>query len=170
MAIEPDIKDWTWVLDEPCAECGFAAADFPPTEIAGRVRMDLPRWEAVLQRADVRDRPNPSTWSPLEYAAHVRDVYLLFVERTALMIAEVNPQFANWDQDETAIADDYAGQDPAEVAQALVQAGENYASLLDGIGDWERQGRRSNGSTFTVATLAQYGLHDVVHHLHDVNG
>lgn len=25
MAIEPDTKDWTWVLDRPCPECGFEA-------------------------------------------------------------------------------------------------------------------------------------------------
>lgn len=31
-----------------------------------------------------------------------------------------------------------------------------------------RPGRRSNGSVFTVRTLGQYFLHDVVHHLHDV--
>jgi len=35
---------------------------------------------------------------------------------------------------------------------------------------WARTGRRSNGSAFTVVTLAQYFLHDVVHHLHDVHG
>ena len=33
---------------------------------------------------------------------------------------------------------------------------------------WGRSGRRSNGSEFTVLTLGQYFLHDVVHHLHDV--
>ena len=35
---------------------------------------------------------------------------------------------------------------------------------------WGRKGLRSNGSEFTVLTFAQYFLHDVVHHLHDVNG
>ena len=24
--IEPDTKDWTWVLDRPCPECGFEAS------------------------------------------------------------------------------------------------------------------------------------------------
>ena len=31
-------------------------------------------------------------------------------------------------------------------------------------------GTRSNGSSFTIATLGQYTLHDVVHHLADVTG
>ena len=34
---------------------------------------------------------------------------------------------------------------------------------------WDRPGRRSNGSVFTVDTLARYHLHDVEHHLHDVS-
>ncbi len=33
---------------------------------------------------------------------------------------------------------------------------------------WDRPGRRSNGSEFTIDTLACYHLHDVEHHLHDV--
>ena len=33
---------------------------------------------------------------------------------------------------------------------------------------WQRTGRRSNGSAFTVETLGRYHLHDVVHHLWDV--
>jgi hypothetical protein len=35
---------------------------------------------------------------------------------------------------------------------------------------WNRTGRRSNGSVFTIDTLARYHLHDVVHHLRDVEG
>ena len=35
---------------------------------------------------------------------------------------------------------------------------------------WGRTGIRSNGSEFTVLTFSQYFLHDVVHHLHDVDG
>lgn len=170
MAIEPDTKDWTWVLERPCEECGFDPALFPPDRIAQRHREDLPKWQRVLDRADVRDRPNASTWSALEYAAHVRDVYLLFTERTELMLREEDPQFENWDQDRTAEEKNYAGEDPARVGRELADAGEPYAALLDSVTTWDREGRRSNGSRFTVGTLSQYGLHDVVHHLHDVRG
>src|SRR3712207_8864686 len=33
---------------------------------------------------------------------------------------------------------------------------------------WDRQGVRSDGAVFTVATLGRYHYHDVFHHLHDV--
>lgn len=170
MAIEPDTKDWTWVLERPCSECGFDAADYPPAGIAQQHRADLPRWRNVLERAGVRDRPNESTWSPLEYAAHVRDVYALFIERTELMLTQEDPVFEDWDQDRTAQEKNYAAEDPAMVARELIAAGEVYTALLDSVTDWARVGRRSNGSRFTVETLTQYALHDIVHHLHDVRG
>ncbi len=50
-------------------------------------------------------------WSPLEYACHVRDVFPLFDERLVLMLAQDGPQYANWDQDATAV-ERYAEQDP----------------------------------------------------------
>ncbi len=42
---------------------------------------------------------------------HVRDVFRIFDTRLALMLAEDDPEFENWDQDATAIQDDYAGQE-----------------------------------------------------------
>jgi hypothetical protein len=170
MAIEPDSKDWTWVLERPCAECGFDAANHPPGSIAQEHRAGLPRWRNVLERSGVRERPDDSTWSALEYSAHVRDVYLLFRDRTELMLAQEDPLFENWDQDRTAQEKNYAAEDPARVSRQLTDAGEAYAALLDSVTEWDRAGRRSNGSKFTIGTLAQYGLHDVVHHLSDVRG
>ena len=35
MTIVPDTKDWTWVLQRPCAECGFNAQGFPVEAVAG---------------------------------------------------------------------------------------------------------------------------------------
>ncbi len=170
MAIEPDTKDWTWVLERACAECGFDASNFPPHTIARHHRDGLPRWRRVLERTDVRERPDESTWSALEYSAHVRDVYLLFAERTDMMLSQEDPLFPNWDQDRTAEEKNYAAEDPAAVSEQLTRAGERYAALLETVPDWARVGRRSNGSRFTIGTLAQYGLHDVVHHLRDVSG
>jgi len=168
-AIAPDTKDWTWVLHERCPECGFTASDVDPRTIGATVRDLLPRWAGALHRQDARVRPGPTTWSTLEYGAHVRDVFRVFDQRLHLMLEHDDPQFPNWDQDATALEDRYDQQDPAVVADELAEAGETIAAAFDAVGErWDRTGRRSNGSVFTVGTLGQYFLHDVVHHLHDV--
>ena len=168
--ITPDTKDWTWVLERPCPECGFVAATMDPLAVGAAVRASLPRWREALARADVRQRPAPGVWSTLEYSAHVRDVFRLFDQRLALMLSQDDPTFDNWDQDATALAERYGEQDPAEVAVALVDAGERVAASFDQVAADQlgRTGRRSDGAGFTVASFGRYFLHDVVHHLHDI--
>ncbi len=168
--IEPDTKDWTWVLDQRCPECGFAALDVEPAAIAATVRTLAPRWVGALSRSDARERPEPSVWSVLEYGAHVRDVHLVFGTRLVSMLEHDDPLFESWDQDAAAVADRYDLQSPAVVASELVAVADALADAFDGVEgeQWDRPGRRSNGSVFTVSTLGQYFLHDVIHHLHDV--
>ncbi|MDD9205618.1 DinB family protein [Georgenia sp. 10Sc9-8] len=170
--IEPDTKDWTWVLERRCPECGVVAADESPATVPARLADAVPRWQEVLRRPDVAVRPDGSTWSPLEYAAHVRDVCRVFTQRLGLMLTASEPTFPDWDQDEAAVSGGYGSQDPQRVAEGLAQAAGTAADAFAGVpGErWERGGLRSNGSTFTVCTLAQYFLHDVLHHLHDVRG
>ncbi|BBY29615.1 DinB family protein [Mycolicibacterium sediminis] len=169
-AIQPDTKDWTWVLERPCPDCGFDASTVGYAEVAEVVRRDADQWSGRLAAPDAAARPRPSTWSVLEYGCHVRDVHRVFETRVTLMLTEDDPVFPNWDQDATAVADDYASQEPAVVARDLASAAHRvadvYASVRDGL--WSRRGLRSNGSEFTVATIAVYHLHDVVHHAWDV--
>ena len=172
MPIIPDEKDWTWVLSRPCPECSFDASTVTPVTVAGSVANMLPRWRAVLRRPEVTERPDEGTWSALEYACHVRDVFALFDQRLNLMLGSEDARFENWDQDRTAVEKDYAGADPAVVSAELTAEGEQIAASFAGVReeDWVRTGLRGNGSKFTVLTLSQYFLHDVVHHLHDVDG
>lgn len=109
-------------------------------------------------------------WSPLEYGCHVRDVFRLFDERLTLMMSDDDPLFANWDQDATAVADDYASQDAQVVAAQLAEAAAVLADRFDAVAadDWGRRGVRSDGSAFTVDSLGRYLMHDPVHHLWDV--
>jgi hypothetical protein len=170
MTIEPDTKDWTWVLDRPCPECGFDCRHYPREETGDRVRANAATWTEVLRRDDVRQRPAPATWSPLEYACHVRDVFRLYDYRLSLMLDRDDPLYPNWDQDATAVAERYGEQDPDVVTTELIAAAEDVAARFDGVAgdEWTRPGRRSDGAAFTVETFARYFLHDAVHHLHDV--
>lgn len=170
-AIDPDTKDWTWVIDRACPDCGFDGPAVTVDRLGTEIRDNATGFEAAL--ADVvaaRVRPAPAVWSVLEYAAHVRDVHLLFAERVRLMLDRDEPRFANWDQDVTAVESRYDRQDPAVVARELLDAAAAVADLYESVppGAWSRRGYRSNGSEFTVETLGIYHLHDVVHHLWDV--
>lgn len=172
MAITPDTKNWTWVVEKPCPDCGFDPAGVEFEQIPDLVRAYAARWPAVLARTDVAVRPDDRTWSALEYGAHVRDVFRIFRERLELMLTETDPAFANWDQDATAVAENYGAQNPGVVSTELVAAADEIADAFAAVSAdaLDRRGLRSDGSAFTVRTLAVYFLHDPVHHLHDVRG
>jgi hypothetical protein len=170
MSVTPDTKDWTWVLERPCPECGFDPAGQGFEDLPGLVHDTAMTWSEVLAGPAVAERPRPDVWSPLEYACHVRDVHVLFAQRLRLMLEQDEPTFANWDQDATALESDYAHQDPATVAVELIEAAGTVAGVYAAVDEAGRgrRGTRSNGDVFTVESLGSYHLHDVVHHLHDV--
>ena len=170
---QPDTKDWTWTLSRRCPQCGLAAGEIELSEIPQRAFVAAEEWVQILRSSPaVVQRPRPDVWSPLEYGAHVRDVHRVFDSRLARMLAEDGPTFDNWDQDRTAIEQRYSEQDPEVVADELEAAAETFVTRLSTVtpDQLSRKGRRSDGREFTVATLSQYFLHDVVHHLWDVTG
>jgi hypothetical protein len=168
--LTPDTKDWTWVLERPCPECGFDPDNFPRNDFAPTLRDCASEWTRVLSRDGVADRINADRWSNLEYGCHSRDVCRVMDGRLASMLAEDDPLFQNWDQDETAINERYGEQDPATVSAELSLAANQFAARIEAIApdEWSRPGTRSNGSRFTVETLVRYGLHDLLHHQWDV--
>jgi hypothetical protein len=170
---EPDTKDWTWTLQRRCPQCGLSAGEIGLDALATRAFVAAEEWVQILRSSPaVTARPQPDVWSPLEYGAHVRDVFRLFDSRLMRMLAEDDPTFANWDQDETAIRERYAEQDPEVVADQLEAAAQIMIGHIQTLREDQlgRTGRRSDGAEFTVVTLLQYFLHDVVHHLWDVTG
>jgi hypothetical protein len=169
--IAPDDKDWTWVLERSCPECGFDALAVDVRQVGDLIRANAGSWVDLLggDGAAVRARPVPDRWSTLEYGAHVRDVYDLFLRRLEMMLATDDPLFPNWDQDETAVVERYDLQDPAIVAAELRAAADVLADAFDAVddGQWARPGRRSDGASFSVESFARYLIHDPVHHLWD---
>lgn len=169
---EPDVKDWTWAIREPCPDCGFDPRPVARADVPALTRRYAATIAAALNGPDAGTRPQPTVWAPVEYGCHVRDVCRLFTGRLELMLTEDDPEFANWDQDVTAIEQRYWTQPPATVAEELREAadaiGDAFAAV-DGS-QWQRPGRRSNGSVFTVDTFARYFLHDLAHHAWDVTG
>ncbi len=171
-----DTKNWTWVLERPCPECGYRAEAVDRDEIGAQMRANAAGFRSALSRGEmVGRRPpvpagSPSRWSAIEYACHVRDVYGLTEQRLTRMLKKKSPTFPDWDQDHAAIEGGYHTADPNKVSYELAAVAGRVADILDRVrGDkWDRTGTRSDGAPFTVESFARYMLHDVTHHLWDV--
>lgn len=166
----PDDRDWTTVLAAGCPECGYRLHD--PATTGARLAAALGRWLTVLHRPDVAERPAARVWSPLEYAGHCRDLIEVLGDRVAAMLDREEPTYEDFDGEAAVLAHDYWRIDPTQLAPALEDATARTREVLSGVGaeDWERTGRREDGYTFTIATLCRYIVHDVEHHLADVDG
>lgn len=170
MPIVPDDKNWTWVLERVCPDCGFAGEHFPVAEAPAVIRANAAEWQVLLADPRARERPNDHQWSAVEYGCHVRDVYRLYLYRLDLMLTEDGPHFPNWDQDATAVEERYELQDPAVVAVELAEAAEALAAAFAAVrpDQWGRTGFRSDGAAFTIESFTRYMVHDPVHHVWDV--
>lgn len=168
-----DSGDWTWVLERQCGECGYDAQALKRDQLAARIRSVGGAWRQLLSRGSAVERlrdDDDRTWTPLQYGCHVRDVFEVFEKRTRDMLKKRKPPtFRDWDQEEAADKGKYAEQDPAKVAYDLASKAGKFADLLDRVNgdEWQKQGTRSDGASFTVESLARYMLHDVEHHLWD---
>lgn len=161
------------MLRRPCPECGFDTNSFARDDVAGMILANAASWQDVLTSSgDVRTRPEPDKWSPLEYACHVRDVLRIYDQRLELMLTKDDPAFENWDQDATAVIECYGAQDPAPVAERLTEQARILAARFSTVsgGQWHRTGTRSDGAHFTIESFARYFIHDPIHHLYDATG
>lgn len=163
----PDRRDWTVVIVEGCEECGYVPSN--PHDSSARLAAAAAEWPEVLGSEGIRERPEPTVWSPLEYAVHARDMVRLLGARVGAMLADEDPVFEDWEGDVHAAEGRYWEADAAQIIEDIRLATRQTQSVLARVGrsDWERTGRRSDGRRFTVATLSQYLVHDVEHHLQD---
>lgn len=164
-----ETRDWTFVLTGGCPECGWE-----PVPDVGRWRRawhaGVGAWPALLAGPDAGRRPAPLMWSPIEYGAHVRDMIRLLGLRAGAILAQEDPEFANWDGDVANVVRRDWSADPAELIRDIARAGEEVAAVLDAVApeDLERPGHRGDGVGFTLLSLMQYIQHDVAHHVADV--
>ena len=65
MTITPDTKDWTWVLSQACADCGFDARTIDSHRVSDLLRANAAQWTTLLATADacLSTRPRPTVCS-----------------------------------------------------------------------------------------------------------
>ena len=77
MAIVPDTKDWTWVLERPCDECGFDARS------AERLYVRVDKDRSYLLYGDFQTGDNIATQTGVDFGTQAGQRVLGTYNRTA---------------------------------------------------------------------------------------
>ena len=166
-----------WVSDadhERCPSCGFDGSVYDDRSLVDTIIGLGSRWRALLIEAapELRVRPEPETWSAIEYAAHSRDITALHVFGVEQALTEDEPAYPAIEADaliETS-ASTYRDEDADVVVVQLDREARRLgASAADaGAANWSR-GITIGDERSTVRRLLEHALHDSLHHLDDVN-
>jgi hypothetical protein len=162
------------VAPDRCEGCGFVYDLDRAAEASGQIRAGASELGVLLREhaADASSRREPTTWSPLEYGCHVRDVLLVQRERVLETRRRERPAFTPMGRDERVEHDGYSEQDPTAVARQLDDAALLLAHVLDRLGpeDWERLVVYSYPVEWerSLRWVAVHTVHEVRHHLVDV--
>ncbi|MFI0895742.1 DinB family protein [Streptomyces sp. NPDC020983] len=158
-----------------CEECGFGYELGSPEVFAGQVTDGAGAYAEPLLGAPaetLRRRPEPATWSPLEYACHVRDVLLVQRERVLAARRTRTPFAEPMGRDERVEHDGYAEQRPEDVVRQLQDAALLLAHALGRLGpaDWDRTLLYTypERAERPLRWLAAHTVHELRHHLLDV--
>jgi hypothetical protein len=168
------------VEPEDCLECGFEASAVSEANAEQTIRSLGTRCQAALRSGSstepsdgrLRARPEPGTWSALEYAAHVRDVVALWGWALHRTLSDDTPELPAADPglpDRVAAEADYNGQDPAAVERELSANAERMAAKVATVSAerWLRTARfgEIEISPLWIVRKVAHGGH---HHLLDI--
>jgi hypothetical protein len=165
------------VEPERCAECGFDATLLTNKDAITALRSLGRRWREAFEDVpdeQLRRRPDPGTWSPLEYAAHTRDVLALLGEGLGQILDDTRPTFPNVEPDplgpDGAAADHgYNELDPQRVLNSLdARAREMADRASKALPEHFRRTATAGGETVDAARILKHAVHDATHHLRDV--
>jgi hypothetical protein len=160
---------------ESCPVCGFVWASVPREEVGPRVVAATAEAGELVRTAPaerVGARPAPQVWSPLEYAAHLRDVLYNIRDRVIVGLAEDTPTFKPMYRDVRVEAGLYEGEAPAVVADELERAGALFARTIEALDDVQlgRPCFYTSQSPYpcTLLWLGQQAVHESEHHGSDI--
>jgi hypothetical protein len=120
----------------------------------------------------LRSRVDPTVWSPLEYACHIRDVLLVQRERVLKVRRGHGRETQPMGRDERVEHDGYNEQHTDDVAVQVEQAAILFIGVLARLGsaEWDLQIDYNFPEDITrnLRWVAVHTAHEVVHHLQDM--
>jgi hypothetical protein len=175
-----------------CPECGFESMDLDREKLAsdspfpwlydesawrgaGQQVVDVCSEAAALLRSrgeDVRTRVDPTRWSTLEYACHIRDVLLIQRERVLKALRGHGDEPLPMGRDERVIHDGYNTQNLDDVAVQLQQSAILFVGVLDRLSDSDWSTTMTYGlsdsAMRSIRWVAVHTAHEAHHHLADM--
>ncbi len=157
---------------ERCAECGFDGEHLMTGDAITALRSMGRRWRELFKDVPdekLRQRPEPEVWSPLEYAAHTRDVIALVGRGMNEVLKGSEPSFPAIEPDPPGEDHGYNVLDPSEVLDQLASEAERMAERASSAlpKHWKRRAS-TDGEPTDAGWLLRHGVHDASHHLRDV--
>ncbi len=118
----------------------------------------------------LRQRPEPHTWSILEYTCHLRDVYDVYTDRLTRTLTQDRPVLEPMRNEQRAARDDYNSQDPRDVLDALTEQVARFAERAESVthSQCARTATRLPGEERTLLWLVRQACHEGLHHLRDI--
>ena len=161
---------------ERCAECGFDATLLTNKDAITALRSLGRRWRDAFEDVpdeDLRRRPDPNTWSALEYAAHTRDVLALLGIALGEILDDTRPVYPAMEPDpvgpEGAADHGYNQLDPGRVLNSLdARAREIADRASEALPEHFRRTATIGTQTNDAAGVPKHAVHDATHHLKDV--
>jgi hypothetical protein len=158
-----------------CPECGVEYDSISPQDAVQALRSYPRRYREVIgpfiDDEDVlRRRPDPSTWSALEYTAHVADVLEAMTPQVVEIAQKDNPRIVDpIDPDHRAAARRYNDMEPSEVLDWLERAATKAADTVANLApdDFSRKATYPYGQRELIDVVRNM-VHEGSHHLRDV--
>ena len=159
-------------MEDHCEECGFDARGVPVREVARRLVLLPEQIRAALDGVDdseLRRRPDPRTWSAIEYLGHLRDLmayHRYLIERA---MAEERPVVESVDPDAAVASAGYAGASRQDLLGQFARRVDRLVTLVDGL-DADALHRQVvlGNRELDVTLVTRSALHEGHHHTLDL--
>jgi hypothetical protein len=170
--------DWTRIQRDPCPQCGQHPAALAPASLGELAIESSIAWREFLLETDdtdLRAIPEPGVFSPIQYAAHVRDILKVYSDRMLLGVEQDGPTVPIFNPSQE-VFESYNRLDAEELAGDLEAQAQRLAKIVEDMDPsaWSRIVINDRGQygvyTFTVAGLACNAAHEAHHHLLDAKG
>ena len=143
-------------------------------EIIKRIRksaQDLTDVIEPIPDSMITRQPDEKEWSIFETVIHVRNVAMFaYGLRIRRLVSEVDPLFANYDEDSDRLADMKRSQPVNEVIDMIMAEHGAISQILSLLSKeaWERSGRHPESGRLSIGFLAKRLADHAEEHIHQI--